>query len=105
MFQPVVEVRAGGIGEHRGAVVACCMVLGNDSAAVLGHLDDESLADIWHGAKKRHLQEMHHAGRWNEIDYCRGCDQLYDRPDSLVYSSRSDRQYNQIKFSKPLKNS
>lgn len=98
MFQPVVEVRAGGIDGHQGAVVACCMVLGNDSQAVLGHLDSESLIDIWNGPARKKLQEYHNAGRWNEIDYCKNCDQLYDNPESLVYTSKSGRKYNQIKF-------
>lgn len=98
MFQPIVEVRAGGIDGHQGAVVACCMVLGNDSQAVLGHLDSESLIDIWNGPARKKLQEYHSVGRWNEIDYCKNCDQLYDNPESLVYTSKQGRKYNQIKF-------
>lgn len=97
MFQPVVEVRAGGIGQHKAAVVACCMVLGQDSKAVLGHLDEESLEKVWNGPARIRLQQLHSQGRWNEISYCKNCDQLYDRPDSLIYSS-NNRQYNKIKF-------
>lgn len=98
MFQPVLEVRAGGVNEHRGAVVACCMVLGNDARAVLGHVDEQSVADIWAGPAYQHLRQAHAEGRWSEIDYCRGCDQLYDRPDSLVYSTVPEREYGRIKF-------
>lgn len=97
MFNPVLEVRAGGLDGHYGAVVACCMILGNDSAAVLGHLDVDSIQSIWTNAKYQQLRDLHLQGRWNEISYCQGCDQLYDRPDSLIYSNRP-RQYNQIKF-------
>ena len=98
MFEPVLEVRAGGIDGHQGAVVACCMVLGNDSQAVLGHLDSESLIDVWNGSARKKLQQYHKNGRWNEIEYCKNCDQLYDHPESLIYTSKAGRKYNQIKF-------
>lgn len=98
MFEPVMVVRAGGIAQHRGAVVACCMVLGQDSEAVLGHLDEQSVVEIWQGAKYQQLRDAHDQKRWKDIRYCRGCDQLYDQPDSLVYSSHADSRYGRIKF-------
>lgn len=97
MFQPVLEVRAGGLNGHYGAVVACCMALGSDSAAVLGHLDDNSIADIWLGTKYQELRHLHATGQWNQLSYCQGCDQLYDRPESLVATNLHDRAYNKIK--------
>ena len=34
-FQPMLQVRYfGGLGKHQGAVVACCMVLGNDAGSL-----------------------------------------------------------------------
>lgn len=98
MFKPVLEVRAGGIDDHYGAVVACCMVLGNDRSAVLGHLDCESVSNIWYGERYQQLRDAHASGQWNQIDYCKNCDQLYDYPESLIYSSVPNRTYNQIKF-------
>ena len=98
MFNPVLEVRAGGVDDHRGAVVACCMVLGNDRAAVLGHVDSQTVRDIWSGEAYQQLRQAHAEGRWNDIDYCRGCDQLYERPDSLVYTTVPNREYGRIKF-------
>lgn len=97
MFQPVLEVRAGGIDKHYGAVVACCMVLGNDRQAVLGHLDTDSIQDIWNNELYRDLRTRHANGQWNDIPYCRGCDQLYDRPEVLVATNLNQRYYNEIK--------
>lgn len=97
MFQPVLVVRAGGLDGHHGAVVACCMTLGKDASAVLGHLDDQSIREVWHGTAYDHLRTQHGQGRWNEIDYCRSCDQLYDRPDSLIATNLQGREYQMIK--------
>jgi hypothetical protein len=93
----VLEVRAGGLGGHNAAVVACCMTLGDDSKAVLGHIDSNSISDVIQGKEYKHLRDSHADGRWNEIDYCRGCDQLYDAPESLVWSNIENRKYNQSK--------
>lgn len=97
MFQPVLEVRAGGVDGHYGAVVACCMVLGNDSQAVLGHLDTDSMADIWQNEKFQDLRNKHRQGLWDHVPYCRNCDQLYDRPEVLISTDLARRTYNQIK--------
>lgn len=91
MFRPVLEVRAGGLDGHHGAVVACCMVLGNDSAAVLGHADTDAIQDIWNNQRYQQLRSAHQEGRWNDISYCQGCDQLYENSEVLVYTDLEDR--------------
>lgn len=98
MFSPILQVRAGGIGNHYGAVVACCMVLGHDSEAVLGHLDTQTIAEVWNGPEYQNLRNKHASGNWNDISYCRGCDQLYDYPESLVWTNIPDRKYGQSKM-------
>lgn len=97
MFQPMVQVRAGGLDNHYGAVVACCMTLGRDSEAVLGHLDETPLKDIWNGEEYRNLRRKHIEGNWSDISYCKGCDQLYNFPDSLVWTNIEGRKYKQSK--------
>jgi len=97
-FNDVLEVRAGGLDGHSAAVVACCMTLGNDSNATLGHLDESSISDVIEGDKYRHLMESHASGKWNDIDYCQGCDQLYEFPESLVWTNIEGRKYNQSKM-------
>lgn len=98
MFKPMLQVRAGGIGNHTGAVVACCMVLGKDSQAVLGHLDSQSIKDVWNGGLFKELRKKHSEKRWNEIEYCKGCDQLYEVPESLVWTDIENRVYGQSKI-------
>lgn len=98
MFEPVLEVRAGGLDGHYGAVVACCMVLGADSRAVLGHADADSIQDIWNGSAYQRLRSAHSRGQWNDIDYCRGCDQLYENSEVLVYTDVIGRSYGRPKL-------
>ncbi len=97
MFQPMLQVRAGGLDDHYGAVVSCCMTLGRDSEAVLGHLDTNTVKEIWNGSEYRHLRKMHIEGKWDEISYCKNCDQLYDFPESLVWTNIEGRKYKQSK--------
>lgn len=97
-FSPLLQVRAGGLDGHYGAVVACCMVLGKDSTAVLGHLDDQTIAEVVSGAPYETLRRAHTEGRFDDISYCAGCDQLYDVPESLVWTNIPGRTYGQSKI-------
>jgi pyruvate-formate lyase-activating enzyme len=102
-FNDVLEVRAGGLDGHNAAVVACCMTLGDDSSATLGHLDESRIIDVLEGGKAKHLRNAHASGRWNDIDYCKGCDQLYEAPESLIWSNIEGREYNQSKMINDLR--
>lgn len=102
-FAPLIQMRAGGLGKHRGAVVACCMVLGQDSKGVLGHTDDQTLAEIIAGDAYTELRNAHAEERFDDIDVCKGCDQLYETPESLVWCDIPGREYQQSKNSKSLK--
>lgn len=101
-FSPLLEVRAGGIDGHAGAVVACCMVLGHDSEAVLGHLDHQTIAEIVVDDAYRELRAAHQEERFDDITYCANCDQLYDVPASMVWSNIPDRKYGESKITKGL---
>ena len=96
-FQPMLQVRAGGLGKHQGAVVACCMVLGNDKAATLGHLDDQTMEEVYNGKKYQELRDAHKEERFDDIPYCKDCDQLYHVPESLVWTNMKNRKYKQSK--------
>ena len=86
-FSPDLIVRAGGNDGQSGAVVPCCMVLGQDSKAVLGHLSENTVEEIWNGEKYEHLRQMHREHRFDEIDYCKNCDMLYETPEALVWDN------------------
>jgi len=80
------------------AVVACCMVLGKDSSAVLGHLDSETIKEVVAGPAFTELRDAHKEGRFGDISYCKDCDQLYNLPNSLVWSNIPGRDYGQSKI-------
>lgn len=102
-FAPLIQMRAGGLGKHRGAVVACCMVLGQDSKGVLGHTDTSTIAEIVAGEEYSKLRDAHEREAFDEIEVCKNCDQLYETPEALVWCDIPGREYQQSKNSKSLK--
>ena len=94
----MLETHTDGLGKHHSAVVDFCMTLGKDSSSVLGHLDSSSISHVIKDEKYNHLGNSHAFGYWNNIDYCKGCDQLYDIPESLVRNNIKNRKYNQSKM-------
>ena len=97
-WAPILQVRAGGLNKHHGAVVACCMVLGRDSEAVLGHLDDQTIEEVIKGTPYLKLQLAHNNKQFDIISYCKDCDQLYDIPESLIWSNIPGREYGKSKM-------
>ncbi|MEQ8195491.1 MAG: radical SAM protein [Rhodospirillales bacterium] len=96
-FSPLLQVRAGGLDGHNAAVVACCMTLGKDDQAVLGHLDTQSIRDVVEGEAYENLRRAHIEKRFDDISYCKDCDQLYDLPEALVWTNIPGRQYGESK--------
>ena len=101
-FAPYINIRAGGLDIHHGAVVPCCYVLGNDSSAVLGHTDTNSIIDIFNSEEYQQLRKFHEQERFDEIDYCKNCDQLYESTESLVWTNIPGKQYGQHKNNQEL---
>ena len=95
-FHPTLEVRAGGADGRRGAVVPCCLVLGNDEEATLGYLDSNTIEDVINGQLYKELRMAHTEERFDDIPYCKGCDQLYET-ESLVWTNIPDRKQYQLK--------
>lgn len=86
-FSPDLIVRAGGNDNQEGAVVPCCMVLGQDSKAVMGHLSENTVEEIWNGERYEWLRKMHTEHRFDEVDFCKDCDMLYETPEALVWDN------------------
>ena len=84
-FSPDIVIRAGGLDGMRGAVHPCCQVLGRDDEAVLGHLSEQSIEDVWFGREYEHLREAHRKGEYPK--YCLECDFLIDDPEVLVWTN------------------
>jgi len=95
-FAPYLNVRAG--GDTHASVVPCCYVLGQDSKAVLGNLVDQTIEEVWTSTEYEKLRDAHRDGRFDEVDYCKDCDQLYDAPDSLVWTNIRGKAYGQHKI-------
>jgi len=88
-FANEITIRAGGEPGRYGAVTPCAQTLGppNETKSVLGYSDKESLHDIWNGALYNELREKHLKEDFDNIDYCKKCDFLYDDPDVLVWTN------------------
>jgi len=88
-FADELTVRAGGNNGHRAAVTPCCQTMGppNESASVLGHLDDQTILEVWNGEAYNNLRDAHRTGDFDRIDYCKNCDFLIDDPEVLVWTN------------------
>lgn len=97
-FAAELTVRAGGLDGHRGAVTPCCQTLGppNESLSVLGHLDVETIAEVWNGPLYQDLRMAHATGEFDRIEYCRNCDFLIDDPEVLVWSNDPNARVNSL---------
>jgi len=95
-FSPDLIVRAGGNDGKHAAVVPCCMVLGQDSKAVMGHLSDQTIEEVWYGEEYNKLRKAHEMHDFDSIDYCKNCDMLYDAPEALVWSNFDGADYNNL---------
>lgn len=99
---PYLNVRAGGLDGHTAAVVPCCFVLGRDEQAVLGHLDTQSIDEVLSSAAYNRLRKSHDLGEFDSVPYCKDCDQLYDLPESLVWTNIPGKAYGQSKVLQDL---
>jgi MoaA/NifB/PqqE/SkfB family radical SAM enzyme len=84
-FSPDIVVRAGGLDGQLGAVHPCCQVLGQDDVAVLGHVSNQTVEEVWYGEAYEKLRQDHRDG--NYPSFCEGCDFLIDDPEVLVWTN------------------
>ncbi len=95
---PEITIRAGGLSGHQGAVTPCCQTMGppNEDMSVLGHLDSNSLNEIYFGEKYQGLISAHKEGRFDDLPFCKNCDFLYDDPEVLVWTNDHTAQTNHM---------
>jgi len=88
-FAPEITIRSGGIGGLKGAVTPCCQTMGppNESKSVLGHVQTQTIEEIWYGDAYNNLRKAHETEDFDSIDYCKDCDFLYEDPEVLVWSN------------------
>ena len=90
-FSPDIVIRAGGLDGEVGAVHPCCQVLGNDDAAVLGHISKDNVQDILGGKLYEDLREGHRTGDYPS--YCENCDFLIEDYEVLIYTNSGRTHY------------
>ena len=95
----IMEVRSGGLNGKKGAVVPCPYVLGQDSKAVMGHLEDESILDAFNSPEMIKLRKAHIDKDFDQFDYCKNCDHLIDVPEALVWTNHENRNYGSSRIS------
>ena len=93
-----ITVRAGGLDGRTASVVPCCQTLGppNEAKSVLGHLDTESFEDVYFGEKYTELRKAHTLNNYEDIDYCKNCDFLYQSEEVLAWSNDGDAGINNM---------
>jgi len=86
---PEITIRAGGLNGRQAAVTPCCQTMGppNEDKSVLGHLDSQTLQEVYFGKKYEELRNAHREKRFDDIEYCKNCDFLYEDPEVLVWSN------------------
>lgn len=91
-FAPDFTVRAGGIGDHYGAVTPCCQTMGppNEIPSVLGHMDTQSIAEVINGEGYQNLRKAHTTGDWSLAPYCEECDFRIQDQEVLVWTNNND---------------
>ena len=95
-FADEITIRAGGLGGKWGAVHPCCQVLGRDDEAVLGHVQEQPIIDIFNGDLYNKLREAHISNEFDTISYCKDCDFLIDDNEVLVYNTVPDFKIRQM---------
>lgn len=70
-----------------GDVSACCWDFNRE--LVIGNLNDNSFEEIYKGERLKTIVDMHTKKTFFDYEnICQHCDQLYDRSDALIYSSK-----------------
>lgn len=91
-FAEEITIRAN------GKVTPCCQTMGppNEEKSVLGDTKEQSLVDIFHGEKYNELRLKHATKQFDEIEYCKNCDFLYDDPEVLAWTNDHTFQVKQM---------
>jgi hypothetical protein len=97
-FAPEITIRAGGEEGRTGALVPCCQTLGppTEEKSILGHMDKQTLEEIYNDTPYKKLIHAHKTKNFDEIDYCKNCDFLYDDPEVMVWTNDKKAKINHM---------
>jgi radical SAM protein with 4Fe4S-binding SPASM domain len=68
-----------------GLVSICCNDYNRD--LIIGDIKKNSLKEILEGDKLKNIQEAHEGDIFSTNLICKGCDQIRDRSEALIYTS------------------
>ena len=87
-----------------GDVSICCWDFNRELS--IGNISEMSFEDIYYGEKLRKIREMHDNRAFCKSGtICEVCDQIFDRHDALVYSSKEDFVVGEITTNQAYKDS
>jgi len=97
-FAPEITIRAGGKEGRTSAMVPCCQTLGppNEEKSILGHLDKQTFEEVYFGEEYEKLRDAHTREAFDEIEYCKNCDFLYQSKDILAWTNDKDAKLNNM---------
>lgn len=72
-----------------GDISVCCWDFNREMS--VGNIHETDFENIYYGQKLQDVIAMHKEGKFcNSNTICEFCDQIFDRTDALIYSSKSD---------------
>ncbi len=97
-FAPEITIRAGGKEGRTAAMVPCCQTLGppNEEKSILGHLDNQSFEEVYFGKEYEKLRNAHTRKAFDEIEYCKDCDFLYQSKEVLAWTNDKQAKLNNM---------
>ena len=70
---------------------------------LVNRMFSEVFLQILDSEKYQELIRAHEEGRFDDISYCKDCDQLWEVPESLVWTNIESRKYNTSKVIEDMK--
>ena len=68
----------------------------NEEKSILGHFDKQSLEEIFNDKPYKDLIKAHTNKEFDNIDYCKNCDFLYEDPEVMVWTNDKNAKINHM---------
>ena len=59
-------------------------------------MDKQTFEEIYHGKEYNDLRKAHENKTFDDIDYCKNCDFLYEDPEVMVWSNDKNAKINHM---------
>jgi MoaA/NifB/PqqE/SkfB family radical SAM enzyme len=68
---------------REGEVALCCYDY--DGRVILGNVREQTIAEIWRGARYREVRRLHWQGRYDDVPLCKTCHGTYETRDAPAW--------------------